>query len=89
MVDLDVGRVVYSVGDEGTILPRKLIRALRSVVELVNSMTKPGEPARNLLTSEFFVRMWVELIGHYNNHIITQPDGGKEFKVGKPRIWSS
>ena len=37
--------------------------------------------SQNLMISETFLRMFVESVGHYSDHITTQQDGQKVFLV--------
>ncbi|PSN51775.1 hypothetical protein C0J52_05278 [Blattella germanica] len=80
MVDLDESRILQSVGDEASILPQRLRRCLKVALQLVTSTTQPRDASRNVLVSEAFVRMFVEVCGHYRNHIVTQQDGLKVFE---------
>lgn len=81
MVDLDESRVVQGVGDEASILPSRLRRCLKVALQLVTSTTQPWDASRNVLVSEAFVRMFVEVCGHYRNHVVTQQDSMKVFEV--------
>ncbi|KDR16140.1 DENN domain-containing protein 2C [Zootermopsis nevadensis] len=80
MVDLDESQVLRSVGDESSILPSRLRRCLKVALQLVTNTTQPWDASRNVLVSEAFVRMFVEVCGHYRNHIVTQQDGMKVFE---------
>jgi hypothetical protein len=88
MVDLDESRVVHGVGDEASILPSRLRRCLKVALQLVTSTTQPWDASRNVLISEAFVRMFVEVCGHYRNHIVTQQDSMKVFEVRSRRVTS-
>ena len=81
MVDLDESRILQGVGDEASILPTRLRRCLKVALQLVTNTTQPRDASRNVLVSEAFVRMFVEVCGHYRNHIVTQQDGLKVFEV--------
>jgi hypothetical protein len=81
MVGLDESRVLQGVGDEASILPSRLRRCLKVALQLVTNTTQPWDASRNVLVSEAFVRMFVEVCGHYRNHIVTQQDGMKVFEV--------
>jgi hypothetical protein len=81
MIDLDESRVLQGVGDEVSILPSRLRRCLKMALQLVTSTTQPWDASRNVLVSEAFVRMFVEVCGHYRNHIVTQQDSLKVFEV--------
>lgn len=86
MVDLDESRVLQSVGDEASILPSRLRRCLKAALQLVTSTTQPWDASRNVLVSEAFVRMFVEVCGHYRNHIVTQQDSMKVFEVRETSV---
>ncbi|KAJ9593008.1 hypothetical protein L9F63_015327, partial [Diploptera punctata] len=80
MIDLDEARILQGVGDEASILPTRLRRCLKVALQLVTNTTQPRDASRNVLISEAFVRMFVEVCGHYRNHIVTQQDGLKVFE---------
>jgi hypothetical protein len=80
-VDLDEKRILQCVGDEMSILPQRLRRCLKVALQLVTNTTQPWDASRNVLVSEAFVRMFVEVCGHYRNHIVTQQDSTKIFEV--------
>ncbi|XP_067000147.2 uncharacterized protein [Anabrus simplex] len=80
VVDLEESRILQCVGDESTILPARLKRGLKLALQLVDGTTQEHEPSRNVLVSEAFVRMFVEVCGHYTTHIVTQQDGRKVFE---------
>jgi len=80
LVDLDAGQVLRCVGDESTILPRRSIRLLKSAWNITATVTQQqgADSARNALYSESFLRMFVDMCGHYQQHI--QPDqSGKNY----------
>lgn len=81
MVDLDEKRILQCVGDEMSILPSRLRRCLKTALQLVTNTTQPSDASRNVLVSEAFVRMFVEVCGHYRNHIITEQDSTEIFEV--------
>jgi hypothetical protein len=56
-------------------------RCLKVALQLVTNTTQPWDASRNVLVSEAFVRMFVEVCGHYRNHIVTQQDSMKVFEV--------
>lgn len=78
IVDLDEGRLCCSVGDESTILPTRLRRCLKVALQLVT--TQESDASRNVLISEAFLRMFVEVCGHYQTYIVTQQDGKRMFE---------
>lgn len=81
MVDLDEERILQCVGDEMSILPLRLRRCLKTALQLVTNTTQPWDASRNVLVSEAFVRMFVEVCGHYRNHISTVQAGIEIFEV--------
>ena len=81
LVDLDSGKVLHSVGDESSILPRSSQQILRSAWEITFNITQESESARNALFSESFLRMFVDLCGHYEQHIHSSESGHKYFEV--------
>lgn len=42
-----------------------------------------SDGSKNLMISEAFIRLFVELVGHIGNHVTTQQDGEKIFQVSK------
>ncbi|XP_047097212.1 uncharacterized protein LOC124711272 [Schistocerca piceifrons] len=78
IVDLDEGRLCCSVGDESTILPTRLRRCLKVALQLVTA--QESDASRNVLISEAFLRMFVEVCGHYQTYIVTQQDGRRMFE---------
>ena len=83
LVDLDSGKVLHCVGDESTILPRRSVRLLKSAWEMTANITQQAESARNALYSESFLRVFVDLCGHYEQHIHVDDSGHKSFEVFK------
>ena len=81
VVDVDHNKILQSCGDEASILPRKLQKSLQSAMMLILELTDKSDGAQNVLISEFFIRMFVELCGHYSHHIYMGPDGKKHFRV--------
>lgn len=79
IVDLDRKQVLRSAGDEMTLLPKKVQKALKTAL----NMCKVDSDARNsqwLMVSEAFLRMFVETVGHFGQYISTQQDGTKTFQ---------
>ncbi|CAG5121199.1 unnamed protein product, partial [Candidula unifasciata] len=79
IVDLDKKNIVKSQGDESTILPKRIQKALKTAV----NMCKIDAEARNvqwLMVAEAFLRMFIETVGHFSNHIRTQQDGNRIFQ---------
>ncbi|XP_071441310.1 uncharacterized protein [Hetaerina americana] len=94
MVDLDTSSYIKRVGDEGSILPPRIKRALRAALRLALGITPSplqncsknnpapdgASPVRNVLVSEAFLRMFLMVVGHYPNHIAVQQDGRQVFQ---------
>lgn len=81
VVDLDTSKVLCAVGDEGSILPKRLQEGIRSALQLVTNNTKHGDDIRNFLVSEAFLRVFVETCAHLEGHLVTQQDGKIIFQV--------
>ncbi|XP_035829118.1 DENN domain-containing protein 2B isoform X2 [Aplysia californica] len=79
IVDLDKKSIVRSYGDESTIIPRKLQRALKTAINMCKIDTDASN-AQWLMIAEAFLRMFIEAIGHFGNHIRTQQDGNRIFQ---------
>ncbi|KAF0305980.1 Suppression of tumorigenicity 5 protein [Amphibalanus amphitrite] len=76
-VDLDEPSLVQSVGDEATILPRRLSRTLAEALKLAACLPG-GDPApgvASVMLAETLLRLFVEVCGHYRGHLTTQQDG--------------
>ncbi|CAH0383279.1 unnamed protein product [Bemisia tabaci] len=75
VVDLDLGKVIISIGDELSILPTKVAKGLKAALQL----NLPADSTtRNLLISEALVRLFVELIGHYREFMFVNVDTQKK-----------
>ncbi|KAG8175528.1 hypothetical protein JTE90_007390 [Oedothorax gibbosus] len=72
IIDVDKGTILKSCSDEDTILPKKIQKALITALNLAKNMTDPTEMLRDTMISEAFVHMFVEIVGHYENHIQDQ-----------------
>ncbi|GFO01090.1 DENN domain-containing protein 2a-like isoform x2 [Plakobranchus ocellatus] len=79
IVDLDKKSIVKSQGDESTILPRKVQRALKTAINMCKIDTE-AHSAQWLMVAEAFLRMFIEMIGHFPNHVRTQQDGNRIFQ---------
>ncbi|XP_062582123.1 DENN domain-containing protein 2B-like isoform X2 [Saccostrea cucullata] len=77
--DLNKKQMLKSQGDEGTILPKDIHKALKTALNMCK-VDADVKMASNLMMSEAFLRMFVEAVGHYAEHIITQQDGKKVFQ---------
>uniref|UniRef100_A0A1B6L405 UDENN domain-containing protein n=1 Tax=Graphocephala atropunctata TaxID=36148 RepID=A0A1B6L405_9HEMI len=82
VVDVDESRVVQCCGDESTVLPSKLCRGLREALHCaVPDKNTSLSPAHNLVASEALIALFVQLVGHYRDHIITSSSTGqREFQ---------
>lgn len=79
ILDLDRKHFVSNIGDESSILPKKIQKALKSALDICrNDLDSDG--SKNLMISEAFIRLFVELVGHIGNHVTTQHDGEKIFQ---------
>ncbi|XP_052065291.1 DENN domain-containing protein 2C-like isoform X2 [Mytilus californianus] len=77
--DLDKRQVIKSQGDEDTLLPKSVQKALKTVLNMCK-VEGDLKNAQNLLISEAFLRFFVEAVGHYGNHITTQQNGQLVFE---------
>lgn len=64
-MDLDQRKILSAVGDEGSILPKRLYKKLREALASVLNLADQTEYTKNVLISECFIRMFVETLGHY------------------------
>ncbi|XP_064634116.1 DENN domain-containing protein 2A-like isoform X2 [Lineus longissimus] len=77
IIDLDKACLLRTCDDETTILPRKLQKALIGALTMA---MEDSDGQKNVLISEAFVRLFVESIGHFEEHIGVQQDGKKVFQ---------
>ncbi|XP_075228892.1 uncharacterized protein LOC142328757 [Lycorma delicatula] len=77
VVDIDDGIILNSKGDEGWILPSRLSRGLRSALQLSIQASQSSLNTANLLASEAIIRLFIELVGHYRDHISISSDTRK------------
>jgi len=80
VVDLDHNKVMSCVGDEGSILPKRIHRKVKDALQFVLNLADQKESTKNALISECFIRMFVETLGHHSNHCVIQQDGQKIFE---------
>ncbi|XP_056450554.1 DENN domain-containing protein 2C [Gadus chalcogrammus] len=91
IVDLCANKFVVQLGDEDCILPSKLQAALQQVLEerelilgqeAEQEGASPGDRSEQLsaLVSEAFVRLFVELVGHYPLHMAEASSGTCELQ---------
>jgi hypothetical protein len=74
IVDLDNNALLESLGDEATIVPRKLQKAL------TGALKDTDRDSRDAVVFEAFLRLFVETIGHYTDYILVQQDGKNVFQ---------
>lgn len=77
VVDVDVNRILRCMGDESSVLPSRLSRGLRIALQYALSESVPSITEANLIASEALIRLFVELVGHYREHIITNAETRK------------
>uniref|UniRef100_A0A3P9D485 DENN/MADD domain containing 2C n=1 Tax=Maylandia zebra TaxID=106582 RepID=A0A3P9D485_9CICH len=70
---------IEELGDEDCILPSKLQAALQQILEERQDILRE-ENGNTSLMSEAFVRLFVELVGHYPLHMVESPNGNKELQ---------
>ncbi|XP_068997308.1 DENN domain-containing protein 2C isoform X1 [Embiotoca jacksoni] len=88
IVDLCADKFVIQLGDEDCILPSKLQAALQQILEEREDILQRddrnqcgGQQADlSSLVSEGFVRLFVELVGHYPLHMVESSNGSKELQ---------
>ncbi|KAL8594866.1 hypothetical protein ACOMHN_016107 [Nucella lapillus] len=88
IVDLDNKHVLRSMGDELSLLPRKVQKALKTAINMCK-IDSDAQHSQWLMVSEAFLRMFLETIGHFTQHVFTQQDGTKtlmkeQFIAGAP-----
>ena len=82
-MDLDAQTLIQCVGDEATILPRRLSRTLSEALKLAACLPG-GDPApgvASVMLAETLLRLFVEVCGHYRAHLTTQQDGRPVLQV--------
>ncbi|XP_033646055.1 DENN domain-containing protein 2C-like isoform X1 [Asterias rubens] len=92
IVDLDSKDFYTVVGDEETILPKKLALALERALEIILSfsildansgeedeLSSEDQESKNKAVSEVFIHFFVETCGHYTNHFSSNYDGSLKF----------
>uniref|UniRef100_A0A8D3C016 UDENN domain-containing protein n=1 Tax=Scophthalmus maximus TaxID=52904 RepID=A0A8D3C016_SCOMX len=88
IVDLCADKFVVQLGDEDCILPSKLQAALQQILEeraeILGQEDGHGcggqQPDLSSLVSEGFVRLFVELVGHYPLHMVESSSGSRELQ---------
>ncbi|XP_033117136.1 DENN domain-containing protein 2A-like isoform X2 [Anneissia japonica] len=90
VIDLDSRDFHYVIGDEWSIIPKKLYNALLRALTIVSQSASshdspealdPYDDAEtvNAAISEVFIRFFVETCGHYLNYMLPKPDGTYKF----------
>lgn len=69
VVDVDRGALLREDEDNRGVLPDKLQRSLCNALSLANSMTDPTGRVRDVMIREACVRLFVELVGHCDQHL--------------------
>ncbi|XP_077994755.1 DENN domain-containing protein 2C-like [Glandiceps talaboti] len=92
IVDLDNDSLVRSMGDEHTILPKKVQLALEKALTgiytdyvhvhdgIPHNVEDYDVTLRDQMVSESFVRLFVEMVGHYGNYLKFYPNGSVHFQ---------
>ncbi|OWF47953.1 Suppression of tumorigenicity 5 protein [Mizuhopecten yessoensis] len=76
--DLNKKQMIRSQGDEGTLLPKLIQKAMKTALSMCKNDSDASN-AQNLMISEVFLRFFVEAIAHFSEHINIQQDGKKVF----------
>ncbi|KAL8614128.1 hypothetical protein ACOMHN_026345 [Nucella lapillus] len=76
IVDLDKRQVLRSVGDEATILPKKVQKALKTAINMCK-IDSEALKSQWLMVSEAFLRMFIEVVGHFPHYVCSQQGGSK------------
>ncbi|XP_053281028.1 DENN domain-containing protein 2C isoform X1 [Pleuronectes platessa] len=88
IVDLCADKFVIQLDDEDCILPSKLQAALQQILEERADILRQEDGDRlggqpddlSSLVSEGFVRLFVELVGHYPFHMVESSNGSRELQ---------
>lgn len=73
----DKNKILREKGDEGTIIPRKLQKALLGALKDESVWT----PCKSDMVSEAFLRMFVEMVGHCQEFMIEGNNREYRFQV--------
>ncbi|XP_060072364.1 DENN domain-containing protein 2C-like [Ylistrum balloti] len=76
--DLNKKQMIRSQGDEGTLIPKLIQKAMKTALSMCKN-DSDASSAQNLMISEVFLRFFVEAIAHFTEHINNQQDGKKVF----------
>lgn len=74
VVDVDHGALLCEDEDNVDVIPNKLRHSLCTALSLAKNMTDPTGRVRDMMITEAFVRLFVELVGHCDQHIILSDD---------------
>lgn len=69
VVDMDHGVLLREDEDNRDVVPDKLQRSLCTALSLAKNMTDPTGRVRDVMITEAFVRLFVELVGHCDQHL--------------------
>lgn len=69
VVDVDRGALLCEDEDNQDVVPQKLQQSLCTALSLAKNMTDPTGRVRDMMITEAFVRLFVELVGHCDQHI--------------------
>ncbi|XP_077516846.1 DENN domain-containing protein 2D-like isoform X3 [Amblyomma americanum] len=74
VVDVDRGALLCEDEDNRDVVPQKLQQSLSTALSLAKNMTDPTGQVRDMMITEAFVRLFVELVGHCDQHISLSDD---------------
>lgn len=69
VVDMDHGVLLREDEDNRDVVPDKLQRSLCTALSLAKNMTDPTGRVRDVMITEAFLRLFVELVGHCDQHL--------------------
>ncbi|KAK3598780.1 hypothetical protein CHS0354_020893 [Potamilus streckersoni] len=71
VVDLDKKTLLRTQGDEGTLIPKKMQKALKSALNMYK-IDADAKSCQSLMIAEAFIRFFLEAVGHYGDYITVQ-----------------
>ncbi|XP_075547237.1 uncharacterized protein LOC142580219 isoform X3 [Dermacentor variabilis] len=74
VVDVDRGTLLCEDEDNRDVVPKKLRHSLCTALSLAKNMTDPTGCVRDMMITEAFIRLFVELVGHCDQHITLSDD---------------
>ncbi|XP_070392411.1 DENN domain-containing protein 2D-like isoform X3 [Dermacentor albipictus] len=74
VVDVDRGTLLCEDEDNQDVVPKKLRHSLCTALSLAKNMTDPTGCVRDMMITEAFIRLFVELVGHCDQHITLSDD---------------